>query len=470
MRDRRSAGADSTVQRGGAGWRSSFHSSWIEPPTHPDRFLVLHHVCLEAHKLHFFGNASAAALFDRLKEAYRVWPGFSESKRAPPVWKFDVINHVEADEGPSEFSVKMSKAHWIHGTSFLQVPHRTIDNMFHFHNNFLLPILLNAQLASSERMQRRLYLFKTWPTVSGSTLAKAKRSPFPHNATHPSFFYTMQKLFTDIVWPIDDVWNLGQPLCFRRFVWSQRLGPSKHPYYDYTSSERLYRSMATTAWFRDHVRAAMGVLPPPPLQQRATASAPSLLWISRQPTCFPIPGKHLSPNSLGRCVANLPSLLDGFRKLQLFRSLTIMDDFAMRYDMLEREMQLRKQLALLRDADILVGLHGAGLTNIVHLNDRAAVVELLDHFWYEEGLRLRIYQTMARLQGCTYMSIDVRGTMKNRTRSGYLLSDAHAARIGHGARQLWAQAQRNVSEPPMLGRCCAEHRTRVSCKCTHLVL
>ena len=37
----------------------------LENTSHDDRLLVLRHVCLEAHKIHFFGNDSAAAAFQQ---------------------------------------------------------------------------------------------------------------------------------------------------------------------------------------------------------------------------------------------------------------------------------------------------------------------------------------------------------------------------------------------------------------------
>ena len=73
--------------------------------------------------------------------------------------------------------------------------------------------MLNVLLSRSENVKKRLFLFKTWPLLSAQwSLATAKSRPWPHNATHPSFFYTLQKLFTDVTWPVDELWAAGQAL------------------------------------------------------------------------------------------------------------------------------------------------------------------------------------------------------------------------------------------------------------------
>ena len=120
----------------------------------------------------------------------------------------------------------------------------------------------------------------------------------------------------------------------------------------------------------------MGILPRPASQP---ALNPSVLWISRRDTCF----SARSTSSLGRCIANLPQVLNGLQSSGRFGAVRVLDDFGLRHDAPAREAQLRHQLELLRDADVLMGVHGAGLTNIMYLNSGAAVVEFRDHFWHE---------------------------------------------------------------------------------------
>lgn len=442
---------------------SVFGPSWMENSTHPDRFLVLHNLCLEAHRIHFFDNAKAAAQFIRTRQDYRVWQGLSRAKARPPNWHFDVVNHEGQDAAAS---LNLSRARWIRQTGLLQVPHRSMDNMYHFHNNFLLPLLLNWRLSKSDNLHSHLLLFKTWPNPSGKS--RLTPQPWPYNATHPAFFYALQKLFVEVAWPVEDLWQSHSAICFRRLVWSQVLSANKQPYYDYVPSEHAYREAAVPAFFRDRMRAALGVPPRPPSGLRL--GTPTVVWISRKPTCLPNSGQHLSITSLGRCIANLDEVLSVLRHSHLFRVVHNLDDFKVRVETKARDALLMHQIEVLRDADILMGVHGAGLTNILFLNERAAVVELKDHFWYGEGGKLLIYQTMARLQGCSYMSVDIRGAMPNRTRDGYVLNPPQAALIGHKALGLWRQTQLNVSRPPMLGQCCFEHREKVVCKCPHVLL
>ena len=401
----------------------------------------------------FFRNATAAALFDNIKEPYHVFQRVAKPREPPPRWAFEVVNE--------ESHRNLSAARWIAGTSFLHIPHRNVDNLFHFHNNFFLPLMLNVMLSGSENEQRRLFLFKTWPLANHGVL---KGKKWPHESIHPVLFYAMEKVFSEVVWPVDDIWAAGQQLCFRRFVWSQRLTPMRYPYYDYASTDRLYRNMGVTTRVRNLVRTAMRVAPPPPM--RSTA-APSVLWISRQPTCHPKVANAATATSAGRCVRNLVEVLDGLRRTSLFGPVRVMDDFKLRHDAHERTTMLRDQLEMLRDTDILMGMHGAGLSHIAYLGQRATIVELKGHFWSEEGGKLKIYLAMARLQQCAYMSVDVRSTMPMRSNTGYTLSPAHVERIAGAAKREWVQAQ-NYSKPPTKG--CTEHRSRVTCHCTHLTL
>ena len=432
-------------------------TSWIEEPSHRDRLLVLRNVCLDQHRLIFFRNATAAALFDRIKDPYRVWQSIAKPRAAAPEWVFEVANQ---DGG-------MSAERWINDTSFLYMPHRAVDNVFHFHNNFLLPLMLNVMLSDSDHAPRRVFLFKTWPLVSNGVRAD-KHGKWPHEATHPALFYVLHKLFSEVVWPVDDLWASGERLCFRRFVWSQKLTPLSLPYYDHLTSDRLYRMVGVMPRVRDLVRSALAVAALPAFR---AANSPSVLWISRQPTCH-AKVRTVASTSEGRCIENLDQVLNGLRQSRLFGSVRVMDDFKLRHDAKERDMYLREQLEMLRDTDIMIGMHGAGLTNVLYLSERAALVELKGYFWFGEGFSLRIYQSMARLQGCGYMSVDIRPAMGGSrlpNGTGYTLAKRHVTAIATFARHGWQQAQ-NLSHAPMMGYCCGEKRTKVSCRCPYIIL
>jgi hypothetical protein len=423
---------------------------------------VLRHVCFDAHRLHFFGNPSAATRFGKLMHSYRVWDGPGKPKQQPPEWRVEVVHHADS-------TANFSSIMWINETSFLQVPHRAIDNMFHFHNNFLLPLMLNVVLTGSDRIAKHLYLFKTWPLASSALNSSvlARPRPWPWNTTHPAFFNVLSMIFDKVVWPVNDLWDAGHTLCFRRFVWAQRLTPHTYPYYNYASTDRAYQGVRALARTRDMIRGALGLATV--LTQATPDPRPAVVWISRQPTCF----SSISKNSLGRCIANLDDVLERMRRTQRFASVSALSDFALREDAQLRSMLLRSQLKLLQGAGIMVGVHGAGLTHILYLNERSAVVELRDHFWHESGGRLLIYETMARMQGCGYISADIRHLEVNhkqalpsvRSYAGYALHEHSVAAISEEAEAEWRRAQDTSRPGPMLGRCCYKRWTTVVCKC-----
>ena len=420
-----------------ATWRH--RSTRLENTSHDDRLLVLRHVCLEAHKIHFFGNDSAAAAFSKRQEPYRVWQSNAIPRRPPPIWQFSVVNHSGSMAAANDLP---TVRRWIGETSFLQVPHKAIDNFFHFHNNFLVPLMLNVLLSGSESVPRRLFLFKTWPPefqvesksaarfgLSGLPRTK-KTGEWPFNATHPSFFYTLHKLFAEVKWPVDELWEDGQALCFRRLVWSQMLTPSRYPYFDYAPTEQLYRRHSVPNRVRDMIRSAIGLRAPPP---RDTLS---LTWISRQATCG-------EANGIGRCVHNLKEVIGTLRASGHFGTVRVHDDFAKHSEPALRDMQLRRLLKLLQETDVLIGVHGAGMGHIIYLNALSAVVELRDHFWYEQHTIL-IYKAMARLQGCGYLSADVRRLPH--TSTGYVLNSTKAAKLARGAAAVWNRTQTKGSD------------------------
>ena len=63
------------------------------------------------------------------------------------------------------------------------------------------------------------------------------------------------------------------------------------------------------------------------------------------------------------------------------------------------EMEFKDQLALFRNTDILVGMHGAGLTNLIYTALDGAVVELIPFTW-----RSNEYITLAQITGRSYYS------------------------------------------------------------------
>lgn len=443
-------------------------TSWVEATAHDDRLLVLRHVCLEAHRVHFFSNATARQLFERRREPYRVWQHSALPKKAPPTWRFDSVSHEESDPKGVE---GLGSALWISDTSFLQVPHKAMDNIFHFHNNFVAPLMLNVVLSASLDVPKHLFMFKTWPPQFQVERATRDRFPtakplrvseWPFNATHPALFYVLHRLFANVTWPVDHVWEAGHALCFRRLVWSQQLTTARMPYMDYNQSEHLYHRYGLAQIMRDRIRAAasLHVLAAPPLTPAANMRIPSLTWVSRQATCS-------SGNSMGRCVRNLAEALQVLRGASLYGTVRALDDFKKYDEQRLRDLQLRHLLELLQQTDVLVGLHGAGLTHIVYLSARSAVVEMKDRFWYEQR-KIHIYQAIARLQGVGYISADVRKVPS--TAEGLVLSANQSIRLGHAASNLWHKTQEAADVDADWARHCHVAHGKVDCHMPTVVL
>ena len=254
-------------------------SSWLEPTANDDRLLVLRHVCLESHRIHFFGNATARQLFERKREPYRVWQGNPISRKAPPTWAFE---SVDDDALP--------------------------------------------------------------PTPYNSGPAATK-----HNAW-------MAK---------NSNWSVAE-------------------------------------------------------------------WMLRD------------------------------RMGGVFEPVRALDDFRKHAARAARDTQLRQLLERLQQTDVFIGLHGAGMGHIFYLNAKSAVVELKDHFWYEQH-KILIYQSMARLQGAGYMAADVRRAPS--TSAGYVLNETQVAKLGREAQALWQRTQTTPADGN-----CHSHRGMMSCRVQTIVL
>jgi len=143
------------------------------------------------------------------------------------------------------------------------------------------------------------------------------------------------------------------------------------------------------------------------------------------------------------------------RETRQFGSVRALSDFKKHDDVRMRDLQLRSQLELLQDTDVLVGLHGAGLAHIFYLDAKSVAVELKDHFWFEQR-GILIYRAMARLQGVGYMSVDVRRTQQ--TSTGYMLNRSHTEVLARDMAALWNRTQTVPADAK-----CRTVRGKVSC-------
>lgn len=61
------------------------------------------------------------------------------------------------------------------------------------------------------------------------------------------------------------------------------------------------------------------------------------------------------------------------------------------------KLKIQQQLQRIIDTDVLVGMHGAGLSHVVFLPHWAAVVELVPHYWYAESNQFKMIATWRNL-------------------------------------------------------------------------
>ena len=424
-------------------------SSWVEIPeqlgaaSHPNQLLVLNHVCIDSQRIHFFRNATAAALFDKHKEPYRVWPGFAPARKAPPSRAFATTLH-NSSWARARRSLNQSGIHvarWAEETSFLWVPHKAAAyNKFHFYNNFWLPLWLNVVLSGSEHLDKRLFLFKVWPLAPVSHVPGQVAS-WPHDALHASYFYIIYKLFREVAWPIENIWAGERAICFDRLVWSQQQTTVRYPYQAVCSYEQFYRKVSLIPSSILAIRRAMGVEQrglPLAAENHGPSRKPSIVWISRQDACSAQNGRT-EATGIDRCVRNLDAVLEELRRTQLFGMIRVVSDFKKHNDTSERDAQFRHQLEAVRDSDILIGVHGAGMTHIHYLEPQGAVMELLDNYYFTNRLGSNIYQSMARMQGCGYVGADIRGAAN--TSRGYVFSPRFTAHLASVALAAWNQTQ-----------------------------
>lgn len=423
-------------------------SSWMEPVTHPDKALVLRNVCLEPHRVHFFQNATAIATFSQLRESYRVWQTMAPARRAAPEWVFQAVHNDIAFRSPRNTSTLIG------GTSFLWIPHKASPyNLFHFYNNLLLPLWQNVLLTGSEQHHNHLFMFKLWPLYRSEMLSQK----WPHNMSLPAFFYVLQKLFAEVVWPVEDAWSRVGKICFRRLVWSQQLTTPRFPYQATSSNEWIYRNLSVASRARDSIRKALSV-PLPKQMPFGMQRRPSMVWISRQSGCSPV--AHADPHTFGRCIGNLAETIDFMNTSMLFCSAQVIANFKRQSTQMARDMQLRDQLQVLQNADIMVGVHGAGLAHTVYLEARSVVVELKDNYYFQNRSGSIIYAAMARVQGCGYTAIDLRGVAF--TPRGYVLSKTNMDHLGYRAVAAWKETQQTEHDA-----CCHYHPSPggAHCRC-----
>ncbi|RZC43143.1 EGF domain-specific O-linked N-acetylglucosamine transferase, partial [Asbolus verrucosus] len=90
---------------------------------------------------------------------------------------------------------------------------------------------------------------------------------------------------------------------------------------------------------------------------------------------------------------------------ELIETLAENDEYEVQKVVYNREMGFKKQLEITRNSDVLIGIHGAGLTHLMFLPDWAAVFELYN---CEDS---SCYLDLARLRGVKYVTWEKRNRL-----------------------------------------------------------
>ena len=106
---------------------------------------------------------------------------------------------------------------------------------------------------------------------------------------------------------------------------------------------------------------------------------------SRRKKPFAGPGQKI-----GRVIQNEPELIEGLKQRFPDANIVAKEFF---------EMTFKEQVTLMQQADILVGMHGAGLANLVYMPQSSHVIELIPFTW-----KSKEYVLLSGMTGHPYAS------------------------------------------------------------------
>ena len=103
-------------------------------------------------------------------------------------------------------------------------------------------------------------------------------------------------------------------------------------------------------------------------QRRSSSKAPlTIVLSSRRKKPFAAPGQQI-----GRVIENEDALAKALRQIPGVKTVIQQEFF---------ELEYKAQVELVGRADILLGMHGAGLTNLIYLAPHAHVIEMVPFTW-----------------------------------------------------------------------------------------
>lgn len=264
-----------------------------------------------------------------------------------------------------------------------------IDNAYHLHANNLLPAFTNLWHGGLLDAPRVLYLLDGDPRRS---------------ANAASLWTLMASLFNGAVESVASLRATPGRIGFRHVRWGR--GPHVLYLRDIRATPFGAAPDAYRAW-------ALRTLQIPARAQAARAR-PRVLYLPR--TEYP------------RRIVNEPLLYDAFKARGA--DLRVFSDW--------RGTSARDLVALVNDADVLCGVHGAALVHMAYLPKGAVVVELMT----DDQRHVQVYPHMSHTFGHRHVRFDLTGRTG---RDGWSLSPADASDVA--ARVLTAWEERHQAPP-----------------------
>ena len=408
-------------------------SSRLEPSEWPEFFFPMRNVCFTKTQIHFFQDPKD----NQQKTGVTAMEFYEQHKIPPEIFYFWGQDKQYFHRKPHMHKMTMDR--WMHfqnkrqkhaflyrGTSFIMPPHLP-HNMFHLFNELIIPLFQVALMSSSVVVPPGYEIPRNNTNTLTNTNTNTNTPQVSKNQTHlfllqgnPDFydkrvimFDVLHKLFDNVVYPLEKYALKTRAVCFERFVWIQKLETHRKPFYTHWGrfdSEHGNHLKGVVPALRDAINQAYDIQVPDNKHQKRLQDnyKPVLVWASRT-------GEFVK--TCNRCIVNEYELLEMLRKRFDVRLLPIMDRRK------SRETNLKDALQIMATADMLGGLHGAGLGHGIFLQHGAPLFEMKDR----TRVYNLLYMNMANLNDVGYYAFDTRPfeeSRQNNTQRFYLDENA----------------------------------------------
>ena len=415
-------------------------SSRLEPSQWLDLFFPFRNVCFTENKIHFFQHGSqssygqdAIQFFDTNKEPPEIFIDWSNATKK----YFDpeaVLHNTSMEEWMTRLSHD-KRITLYHGTSLIAPPHLPHNN-FHVFNDLIIPLFRDALLSgamedakdghpendnnnNNRKPKRKESIRQVFLLRGNENFVKDR----------VIMFDAMLKVFHRNHYPfedfIHDAHDGARAVCFERYIWAQsrRRRTPFYSHYGRFDEDRNNQWKGVVPALRDAINKAHNISVPTReslVSRLRSQSKPRLIWASRTGN---------NPDTCERCIVNENELLEALRGKFEVELLPIFDRKE------SRQENLIRALELMSTADLLGGMHGAGLGHTLFLQPGTALFEMKDRIHW----RTNLFMNMANLNhdGVGYYAYDTRPTEMPGRQQRFYLNETAISTIAEGLSQAW---------------------------------